>query len=79
MVSIQEFDFVVKHIKGKDNCVADALSRLCVVTRGAVTDGAGIKRTKLLPEEVIGTRSSSRLKEKEVLKASKEDRTGGQN
>jgi len=45
------------------------------MTRGTVTDEAGNKRKKLLPEEAIGTRSSSRLKEKEVLKASREDRT----
>ena len=38
MVSIQEYDFDVQHIKGVDNKVADAFSRLCglrhQVTRG---------------------------------------------
>ena len=40
MVSIQEYDFDVQHIKGVDNKVADAFSRLCglrhQVTRGKV-------------------------------------------
>ncbi len=33
MVSIQEFDFRIKHIKGADNVVADAFSRLCAIRK----------------------------------------------
>ena len=33
MVSIQEYDFEVEHIKGVENKVADAFSRLCGLRR----------------------------------------------
>ena len=31
MISIQEFDFRIRHIRGSDNVVADAFSRLCAI------------------------------------------------
>ena len=34
---LSEFDFDIKHIDGKDNCVADALSRLCIASATNVT------------------------------------------
>ena len=63
MLALQEYDFEVRHIKGSDNKVADAFSRLCVVKqrdervnpkRAGKTDWSSY---------VVGTRQSSRLKE----------------
>ncbi len=64
MLALQEYDFEVKHIKGTDNKVADAFSRLCVVNqrdervnpkRAGKTDWSSY---------VVGARQSSRLKER---------------
>ncbi|MCP3679265.1 MAG: hypothetical protein GY782_02965, partial [Gammaproteobacteria bacterium] len=36
-ISLMEYSFVVKHIKGTNNCTADSLSRLPVVDKGSVS------------------------------------------
>ena len=65
MVSVQEFDFSVVHVKGKDNVVADAFSRLCVLRSSrSVAKDSGRKRKAEIPAEVIGTRQSLRLKKR---------------
>ena len=52
MVSIQEFDFTVRHVKGKDNVVADAFSRLCVLNGGTNTRKVQARREhKILQQE----------------------------
>ena len=62
MVSIQEFDFTVRHIKGKDNVVADAFSRLCVLNGGTSTRKvSGQKRNQDTPAGEEGSRRSLRL------------------
>ena len=69
MVSIQEFDFTVRHIKGKDNVVADAFSRLCVLKGGPNTRKvSGKKRLLEDPAEEEGSRRSRRLALKKQTK-----------
>ncbi|MCP4254266.1 MAG: hypothetical protein GY775_12820, partial [Candidatus Scalindua sp.] len=36
-ISLMEYSFVVKHIRGSNNCTADSLSRLPVVDKGSVS------------------------------------------
>ncbi len=60
MVSIQEFDFTVRHIK--ENVVADAFRRLCVLNGGTSTRKvSGQKRTQDTPAGEEGSRRSLRL------------------
>ena len=66
MVSIQEMDFDVMHIKGTDNKIADAFSRLCglrheVSVRERSSETLKRKRTDPIPY-VRGERQSERLK-----------------
>ena len=69
MVSIQEFDFTVRHIKGKDNVVADAFSRLCVLKGGPNTRKvSGQKRLQEDPAGEEGSRRSLRLALKKQTK-----------
>jgi hypothetical protein len=69
MVSIQEYDFDVHHIKGTDNKVADAFSRLCGLRRDVKQRQIGLglpkerKRAEPSPY-VVGERQSTRLREK---------------
>ena len=70
MVSIQEYDFEVEHIKGVDNKVADAFSRLCGLRRDVKH---GLKESNLEKKRkaepmihVVGERQSARLREKMV-------------
>ena len=52
MISIQEYGFEVEHIKGVDNKVADALSRLCGLRRDVKH---GPKKSNLEKKEKGGT------------------------
>ena len=49
MTAIQEFRYELSHIKGSDNVVADALSRLCVVR-----SGGRIRKPKVIQEMALG-------------------------
>ena len=70
MVSIQEYDFEVEHIKGVDNKVADAFSRLCGLRRDVKhgpKESILEKKRKAEPIiHVVGERQSARLREKRV-------------
>ena len=50
MTTIQEFDYRLSHVKGKENVVADALSRLCAVQR----QGLRVRKPKLQMEMALG-------------------------
>ena len=66
MVSIQEYDFDVQHIKGVDNKVADAFSRLCgiqeinQIAEESVPRG-GEHRAPIPKPSVIGADTFNRL------------------
>ena len=85
MVSIQEFDYTVRHIKGKDNVVADAFSRLCVLNGGTSTRKvSGQKRIQDTPAGEEGSRRSLRLglkkqaSETSLLEHESAEATGGE-
>ena len=67
MLALQEYDFEVKHIKGSDNKVADAFSRLCVVNQREEC----VNPKKGKPDwssYVVGARQSSRLRARREMR-----------
>ena len=65
---IQEYDFSIEFIKGEDNVIADAFSRLCLdgastpetpTPSSAAGGGASTAPTSVLPEEEIAQRAET--------------------
>ena len=60
-----EFDFVVKHVPGKDNVVADALSRMAVMTMDSDSEGevSQIEFIRSLHNSVVGHHGVARMEQ----------------
>ena len=68
LITLQEYDFEVKHIKGSDNKVADAFSRLCEVNQRDERVNTRKVRKPDWSSYVVGARQSSRLRARREMR-----------